>query len=230
MKDVARELRNNSGEIMRQLDHCESFVVSRNGIRFGELSPLRRHRFISAAAAVAAFRGALRVELDRFRADLDGLPARRSRLMSEAPHPSRGLVDTSVVIDLDLVDAEQLPNELAISALTIAELAAGPHATGDAGERAQGQDRLQRAEATSTRYIRCRLGQSVRTHLRAAMRHGRWTFRSMRRSRWLLAPPSTAGHRGETAMAFFWRTNPTTWRLRVGPVFPVPRRVAATKI
>jgi predicted nucleic acid-binding protein len=71
--------------------------------------------------------------------------------MSEAPHPSRGLVDTSVVIDLDLVDAEQLPNELAISALTIAELAASPHAAGDAGERAQGQDRLQRAEATSTR-------------------------------------------------------------------------------
>jgi predicted nucleic acid-binding protein len=59
--------------------------------------------------------------------------------MSEAPHPSRGLVDTSVLIDLDLVDAEQLPNELAISALTIAELAASPHAAGDAGERAQGQ-------------------------------------------------------------------------------------------
>ena len=41
--------------------------------------------------------------------------------------------------------------------------------------------------------------------------------------------PSTAGHRGETAMTFFWRTNTTTWRLRVGPVFPVPRRVAVTK-
>lgn len=41
--------------------------------------------------------------------------------------------------------------------------------------------------------------------------------------------PSTAGHRGETAMTFFWRTNTTTWRLRVGPVFPVPRRVAVTR-
>jgi antitoxin (DNA-binding transcriptional repressor) of toxin-antitoxin stability system len=81
MKDVARELRNNSGEIMRQLDHCESFVVSRNGIPFGALSPLRRHRFISAAAAVAAFRGALRVELDRFRADLD-----RAAGQEIAPH------------------------------------------------------------------------------------------------------------------------------------------------
>lgn len=66
-----RELRNNSGEIMRQLDQGESFVVTRNGIPVGELSPLRRHRFVSAEAAVAAFRGAPRVEFDQFRADLD---------------------------------------------------------------------------------------------------------------------------------------------------------------
>lgn len=65
-----RELRNNSGEIMRQLDRGESFVVTRNGIPVGELSPLRRHRFISAEEAVAAF-GAPRVQFDRFRADLD---------------------------------------------------------------------------------------------------------------------------------------------------------------
>jgi predicted nucleic acid-binding protein len=68
--------------------------------------------------------------------------------VAEAPRPSRGLVDTSVVIDLDHVDAEQLPMELAISALTMAELAAGPHATADVGERARRQDRLQRAEAS----------------------------------------------------------------------------------
>ncbi|MGO8771283.1 type II toxin-antitoxin system VapC family toxin [Mycobacterium sp.] len=68
--------------------------------------------------------------------------------MAEAPRPSHGLVDTSVVIDLDHIDAEQLPIEIAISALTLAELAAGPHATADAGERARRQDRLQRAEAS----------------------------------------------------------------------------------
>jgi predicted nucleic acid-binding protein len=67
--------------------------------------------------------------------------------VAEAARPSHGLMDTSVVIDLDQIDAEQLPNELAISALTMAELAAGPHATGDVGERARRQDRLQRAEA-----------------------------------------------------------------------------------
>ncbi|MCV7090570.1 type II toxin-antitoxin system VapC family toxin [Mycobacterium interjectum] len=68
--------------------------------------------------------------------------------MAEAPRPPQGLIDTSVVIDLDHIDAEQLPIELATSALTMAELAAGPHATAEADERARRQDRLQRAEAS----------------------------------------------------------------------------------
>lgn len=59
----------------------------------------------------------------------------------------RGLIDTSVVIDLEQLDPADLPVEVAISALTLAELAAGPHATGDADERARRQDRLQRTEA-----------------------------------------------------------------------------------
>ena len=58
------------------------------------------------------------------------------------------MLDTSVVIDLDEIDPERLPVELAVSAITMAELAAGPHATSDPDERARRQDRLQRAEAT----------------------------------------------------------------------------------
>jgi hypothetical protein len=46
------------------------------------------------------------------------------------------------------MDEADLPLELAVSALTMAELAAGPHATTDPAERARRQDRLQRAEAT----------------------------------------------------------------------------------
>jgi predicted nucleic acid-binding protein len=61
---------------------------------------------------------------------------------------SRGLIDTSVVIDLERIAAADLPMEIAISAMTLAELAAGPHATTDPAERARRQDRLQRAEAT----------------------------------------------------------------------------------
>jgi predicted nucleic acid-binding protein len=62
--------------------------------------------------------------------------------------PARGIVDTSVVIDLERVDPDSLPSELAISAVTLAELAAGPHATADPAERARRQDRLQRVETT----------------------------------------------------------------------------------
>jgi hypothetical protein len=61
---------------------------------------------------------------------------------------ARGLIDTSVVIDLEAIDPGGLPVELAVSAVTMAELAAGPHATADPAERARRQDRLQRAEAT----------------------------------------------------------------------------------
>ena len=62
--------------------------------------------------------------------------------------PTRGLLDTSVVIDHDIVDPASLPDESAIAAVTLAELAAGPHATGDDAERARRQDRLQWAAAT----------------------------------------------------------------------------------
>ena len=64
-----------------------------------------------------------------------------------AAEPSRGLLDTSVVIDHDVVDPASLPDESAIAAVTLAELAAGPHATGDGMERARRQDRLQWAAA-----------------------------------------------------------------------------------
>jgi len=61
---------------------------------------------------------------------------------------SRGLIDTSVLIDLELIEPADLPVEIAVSAISMAELAAGPHATTDPVERARRQDRLQRAEAT----------------------------------------------------------------------------------
>src|SRR3990172_8079273 len=62
--------------------------------------------------------------------------------------PSRGLLDTSVVVDHDLINPALLPDECAIAAVTLAELAAGPHATDDEQERARRQDRLQWAAST----------------------------------------------------------------------------------
>lgn len=66
-----RELRNESGEIMRRLDQGESFVVTRNGVPVGELTPLRRHRFVTAVEAVAIFKKAPAIDSGRFRADVD---------------------------------------------------------------------------------------------------------------------------------------------------------------
>jgi antitoxin (DNA-binding transcriptional repressor) of toxin-antitoxin stability system len=66
-----RQLRNDSGDIMRGLDRGEHYVVTRNGVPVGELMPLRRHRFVRAESAVAEFAKAPNIDLVRLRADLD---------------------------------------------------------------------------------------------------------------------------------------------------------------
>ncbi len=68
-----RELRNDSGEVMRALDRGESFVVTRNGVPVGELVPHRRRRFVSAKTALKAFTGAPPIDLARFRTDVDAV-------------------------------------------------------------------------------------------------------------------------------------------------------------
>ena len=60
---------------------------------------------------------------------------------------AHGLLDTSVVIDLPVLDPDLLPRSIAICAITVAELAAGTLVAIDLAERARRQDRLQRVEA-----------------------------------------------------------------------------------
>ncbi len=60
----------------------------------------------------------------------------------------RGLLDTSVAVVLEDLDLSCLPDEVAISTLTLAELSAGPFAAGSEAKRARRQDLLQRVEAT----------------------------------------------------------------------------------
>ena len=61
---------------------------------------------------------------------------------------SRGLVDTSVVIDWhDPTVVAALPDGVTISTITLAELGAGPHLAPDPIERARRQTRLQQVEA-----------------------------------------------------------------------------------
>lgn len=66
-----RELRNDSGRIMRALDEGSSFVVTRNGRPVGELHPLRRDRFVDAVTVAAVFAHAPSLDRKAFRADLD---------------------------------------------------------------------------------------------------------------------------------------------------------------
>lgn len=68
-----RELRNDSGRIMRALDKGKAFIVTRNGVPVGELIPLRQRVFVPAEAVLAAFAGAPRLAFKRFRKDVDTL-------------------------------------------------------------------------------------------------------------------------------------------------------------
>ncbi len=69
--------------------------------------------------------------------------------------PKQGLVDTNILILRTWIDQTELPDEMAISAVTLAELSAGPHEVRpddeqdfyfEGAERARRLDVLQRAE------------------------------------------------------------------------------------
>ena len=65
-----RDLRSRSREIMDAVERGQSFTVTRDGHRIGELVPLRRRRrFVPREEFVAMSRNAPAVDLDAFRAD-----------------------------------------------------------------------------------------------------------------------------------------------------------------
>jgi antitoxin (DNA-binding transcriptional repressor) of toxin-antitoxin stability system len=66
-----RELRNDSGAIMRALARGETFTVTRNGVAIADLVPHRRATFVGAEEAVAAFAASPPIDFERFRADID---------------------------------------------------------------------------------------------------------------------------------------------------------------
>ncbi len=69
-------------------------------------------------------------------------------MSEESRHPTRGVLDTSTVVLLgSLEDADVLPAEPLVTAVTLAELAVGPLVTDDEEERARRQAHLQQAEA-----------------------------------------------------------------------------------
>ena len=70
-----RELRNDNAKVMDAVAAGETFVVTRNGEPVAELRPLRagRRTFISRAEVAALACANVRIDRDRFRADLDAV-------------------------------------------------------------------------------------------------------------------------------------------------------------
>ena len=68
-----RELRNDSGRIMRALEEGRSFVLTRNFVPVGKLRPLRRRRMVDARIIAEVFQGCPPVDLGRLREDLDAV-------------------------------------------------------------------------------------------------------------------------------------------------------------
>ena len=66
-----RELRNDSGRIMRGLDEGRTYIVTRNSQPVGELRPLRRQRFVDAGTVSDIFRNAPALDQRRFRDEVD---------------------------------------------------------------------------------------------------------------------------------------------------------------
>lgn len=66
-----RQLRNDSGAIMRAVEAGESFIVTRNGIPAAELRPVRRRVAVPLAEVLAGARRLAPLDAVRLRADVD---------------------------------------------------------------------------------------------------------------------------------------------------------------
>ncbi|WP_218854500.1 type II toxin-antitoxin system Phd/YefM family antitoxin [Paractinoplanes atraurantiacus] len=66
-----RDLRNDSGAVMRGLERGESYTITRNGTPIVRLIPLRRPTYVPREQVMATFAATAVVDRDRLRADLD---------------------------------------------------------------------------------------------------------------------------------------------------------------
>ena len=68
-----RELRNENAKVIEAVTAGETFIVTRNGEPVAELRPLRsgRRTFISRDEVAALAKAGVRIDRERFRADLD---------------------------------------------------------------------------------------------------------------------------------------------------------------
>jgi prevent-host-death family protein len=68
-----RELRNDSGAILRAVESGESMIITKSGIPVAELRPLTRRRFVPAQEWIRHVTHHLTVDAARLRRDIDEL-------------------------------------------------------------------------------------------------------------------------------------------------------------
>lgn len=68
-----RELRNDSGAVLREVQAGQTVIISRNGVPIAELRPIPPRRYVPRAAIADAARRAPRVDAGQLRADLDAV-------------------------------------------------------------------------------------------------------------------------------------------------------------
>jgi prevent-host-death family protein len=68
-----RELRNDSGAILREVQAGQTIVITRNGVPVAELRPFSTRRFVPRGAIAEAQPRAPCIDARRFRADLDAV-------------------------------------------------------------------------------------------------------------------------------------------------------------
>jgi predicted nucleic acid-binding protein len=73
------------------------------------------------------------------------LPSQQPPGGQAAQRPQQGLIDTNIMILRRWVNPAELPDEMAISAVTLAELSAGPHQVRRDGEQAGHDEHAERA-------------------------------------------------------------------------------------
>ena len=68
-----RELRNDSGAVLREVQAGQTITVTRNGVPVAELRAVPQRRFVLRAVIAEAARRAPRVDFDRLRTELDAV-------------------------------------------------------------------------------------------------------------------------------------------------------------
>jgi prevent-host-death family protein len=68
-----RELRNDSGGVLCEVQAGQTIIITRNGVPVAELRPIPPRRFVPRAVIADAAKRAPRVDAGRLRADLDAV-------------------------------------------------------------------------------------------------------------------------------------------------------------